>query len=80
MGSAEFSSGLKRPWHETDHSPQVHDEVKNEWRCISTSYTYLQGMNKDNFTFLPTAWKCQVKPVTSNKVQTWPPSWPESCL
>jgi len=42
MGTGEFSPGLKLPWHEADHS-QVHDGVKNEWRRISTSYTYLQA-------------------------------------
>jgi len=35
MGNGEFSPGLKLPWHEADHSPQVHDGVKNEWMRIS---------------------------------------------
>ena len=31
---------------EVNHSPISSDEVKNEWRCISSSHTCLQGVDK----------------------------------
>jgi hypothetical protein len=29
-----------------NHSPTSRDEVKNEWRCISSSHTCLHGVDK----------------------------------
>jgi hypothetical protein len=36
MGTASFSSGAKRPWRESDHSPTSCTEVKNVWSYTST--------------------------------------------
>jgi hypothetical protein len=38
------SPGLKRPWHEADHSPPPSAEVKNAWVCTSTHPIHLHGV------------------------------------
>jgi hypothetical protein len=43
--------GVKRPGREVDHSPLSSDEAKNEWSYISTPPIYLNGVNRDSFTF-----------------------------
>jgi hypothetical protein len=50
-----LSLGVKRPGHESDHSPPSSAEVKNVWSYTSTpQYTFMAWcfvQHRDNFTF-----------------------------
>jgi hypothetical protein len=52
----DLSLGVKRPGHETDHSPRSSAEVKNAWRYTSTpQYAFMAwclAKHRDNFTFI----------------------------
>jgi hypothetical protein len=47
-----FSSGVKRPGHDVDHSPPSSAEVTNEWSYTSVPPICLHGVDRDAFTFL----------------------------
>jgi len=53
-----LSLGVKRPTHESDHSPLSSAEVKNAWSCTSAPNTpswrgaQLKKKHTDNFTLL----------------------------
>jgi hypothetical protein len=49
----------KLPEHEADYSPPSTAEVKNDWSYTSTHPTSLQGMYKNNFTFLSQQYQFQ---------------------
>ena len=44
---------LKGPEWEVKHSPASNVEFKNEWSFTSTPPTFLYGVERDNFNFLP---------------------------
>jgi hypothetical protein len=39
-----LSPGIKRPWHEADHSPESSAEVKNAWSYAATPSTRLHDV------------------------------------
>jgi hypothetical protein len=49
---------IKQTQRETEHSPQLTAEVKNEWSYNSTPLIFLQGVNRGNFasTFYPSTY------------------------
>ena len=44
--------GVKQLRHEADHSPPPTTEVKNGWSYTSTPPVCLDGVDRDNFTYL----------------------------
>jgi hypothetical protein len=43
---------VKQAWYEVNHSPPSSAVVKNEWSYTFTSPVCLQGMDRENFTFI----------------------------
>ena len=43
--------GIKRLWHEVDHSPPTSAEVKKARSCTSTPPTWLHSVGRDNLFF-----------------------------
>jgi hypothetical protein len=48
-----FFSGVKRPGPDNDHWPPCTVEVENEWGYTSAPSICVNGVDRDNFTFLP---------------------------